>query len=309
MGAEAKPVFRYSKDQRPTTLPIQPFVFQHHFSKPKTRPLHSHFTSSLSQLYGLSSSRSSSQHNVSETQSSAPVTLSGQMEATCGHPKMINVAGKLSLDGLVNTKDEQNVTQIPDTTRPSPLGSYSPIRNNAMFFQSLDSGSSSSPSPEKTKENQPPRSRSCPMSANLLPFRSTQARGTTLPGAAKPTRKYEVSPKVEVQRSIVKREPLKEPGLQVSKHGLPPITSVPLLNTVLHEVTNDNPTIEDSKVKTFPEKVMMSRPMNGKPSSLSSSDFFPDYFSVTERPPAEFCLSPDGSTESVSIDLLQKRGE
>ncbi|XP_073474263.1 AP-4 complex accessory subunit RUSC2 isoform X1 [Aquarana catesbeiana] len=372
MGAEAKPVFRYSKDQRPTTLPIQPFVFQHHFSKPKTRPLHSHFTSSLSQLYGLSSSRSSSQHNVSETQSSAPVTLSGQMEATCGHPKMINVAGKLSLDGLVNTKDEQNVTQIPDTTRPSPLGSYSPIRNNAMFFQSLDSGSSSSPSPEKTKENQPPRSRSCPMSANLLPFRSTQARGTTLPGAAKPTRKYEVSPKVEVQRSIVKREPLKEPGLQVSKHGLPPITSVPLLNTVLHEVTNDNPTIEDSKVKTFPEKVMMSRPMNanhlspqalkwreyrrrnplglervhglaglagsldrrqetkvtkrnhffdfpgsingnhlrfhGKPSSLSSSDFFPDYFSVTERPPAEFCLSPDGSTESVSIDLLQKRG-
>lgn len=308
MGAEAKPVFRYSKDQRPTTLPIQPFVFQHHFSKPKTRPLHSHFTSSLSQLYGLSSSRSSSQHNVSETQSSAPVTLSGQAEAACGHPKVISVAGKLSLDGLMNTKDEQNAAQAPETTRPSPLGSYSPIRNNASFFQSMDSGSSSSPSPEKTKENQPPRSRSCPMAANLLPFRSTQARGTTLPGAVKTNQKYKVSPKIEVQKSIVKREPLKEPSTQVSKHGLPPITSLPLLNTVLHEVTNDNPTTDDNKMKNFPEKIMLSRPVNGKPSSLSSSDFFPDYFSVTERPPAEFCLSPDGNMESVSIDLLQKKG-
>ncbi|XP_038646766.1 iporin isoform X3 [Scyliorhinus canicula] len=38
------------------------------------------------------------------------------------------------------------------------------------------------------------------------------------------------------------------------------------------------------------------------------SDFFPDYFSLTEKPPAEFCLSPDGAAESISIDLLQKKG-
>lgn len=39
------------------------------------------------------------------------------------------------------------------------------------------------------------------------------------------------------------------------------------------------------------------------------SDFLPDYFSQTERPPEEFCLSPDANTdESISIDLLQKRG-
>ncbi|XP_063813785.1 AP-4 complex accessory subunit RUSC2 isoform X2 [Pseudophryne corroboree] len=336
MGAEAKPVFRYSKDQRPTTLPIQPFVFQHHFSKPKTRPLHSHFTSSLSQLYGLSS-RSSSQHNVSDSQASAPVTLASQMEASSSHAKVINVPGKLPLDGLTSIRDEQK--PAPDTTRPSPLGSYSPIRSNATFFQSIDSGSSSSPSPEKAKENQPPRSRSCPLSANLLPFRATMARGTTLPGAAKPTRKYEVSPKVEVQKSVVKREPLKEPSTQVSKHGLPPLNALPLLNTVLHEVTQAGRSEEDKAKRvpenimlsrpennmvskpennmvsrpenvmvSRPENIMVSRPVNGKPSAVSSSDFFPDYFSLTERPPAEFCLSPDGSAESVSIDLLQKRG-
>ncbi|KAM4051025.1 AP-4 complex accessory subunit RUSC2 isoform 2-T4 [Anomaloglossus baeobatrachus] len=306
MGAEAKPVFRYSKDQRPTTLPIQPFVFQHHFSKPKTRPLHSHFTSSLSQLYGLSSNRSSSQHSVSESQSSAPGTLAGQMEVNGGH-RMINVPGKLSLDGLTTIGDEQNAKQAPETTRPSPLGSYSPIRSNATFFQSMDSGSSSSPSPEKAKENQPPRSRSCPASANLLPLRATQVRGTTLPGAAKPTRKYDGSPKIDTQRPLVKREPLKEPSTQVSKHGLPPINSLPLLNTVLHETTQPSQNEED-KPKRVPENIMISRPVNGKPSALISSDFFPDYFSVTERPPAEFCLSPDSSIESVSIDLIQKRG-
>ncbi|XP_068783023.1 AP-4 complex accessory subunit RUSC2-like isoform X4 [Struthio camelus] len=41
---------------------------------------------------------------------------------------------------------------------------------------------------------------------------------------------------------------------------------------------------------------------------LTYTDFFPDYFSLAEKPPAEFCLSPDGSTESISIDLLQKKG-
>ncbi|XP_053556997.1 AP-4 complex accessory subunit RUSC2 isoform X2 [Bombina bombina] len=374
VGAEAKPVFRYSKDQRPTTLPIQPFVFQHHFSKPKTRPLHSHFTSSLSQLYGLSSSRSSSQHNVLDSQSSAPVTLCGQADGTSN--QVNNVAGKFSLDGVISNNENQNKKSASETTRPSPLGSYSPIRSNATFFQSTDSGTSTSPSPEKAKETKPPRSHSCPLSANLLPDRVPPARGTTLPGAAKPTRKYEVTPKLEIQRSAIKRETLKEPSTQVSKHGLPPITSLPLLSTTVPEGSQMLPPRNETEKgnRCAAENINMSRPVNanhlspqalkwreyrrrnplgldhvnglaglsgsldrrqetkinrrshffdfpssihgnhlhlrinGKPSALSSSDFFPDYFSLTERPPAEFCLSPDSSAESVSIDFQQKRG-
>ncbi|XP_074136401.1 AP-4 complex accessory subunit RUSC2 isoform X7 [Sminthopsis crassicaudata] len=41
---------------------------------------------------------------------------------------------------------------------------------------------------------------------------------------------------------------------------------------------------------------------------LNHADFFSDPFSLAEKPPAEFCLSPDGNTEAVSIDLLQKKG-
>lgn len=51
----------------------------------------------------------------------------------------------------------------------------------------------------------------------------------------------------------------------------------------------------------------------------SLSDFQPDYFSLTEKPPEEFCLSPNASISSsssggsskthISVDLAQKRGE
>lgn len=61
-------------------------------------------------------------------------------------------------------------------------------------------------------------------------------------------------------------------------------------------------------------------PPVGQPGRLQQSlrDFQPDYFSLSEKPPEEFCLSPNVSTSSssscsskshVSVDLTQKRGE
>lgn len=44
-----------------------------------------------------------------------------------------------------------------------------------------------------------------------------------------------------------------------------------------------------------------------KPLPLTCPDL-QDPFSLTEKPPAEFCLSPDGSSEAISIDVLQKKG-
>lgn len=61
-------------------------------------------------------------------------------------------------------------------------------------------------------------------------------------------------------------------------------------------------------------------PPVGQPGRLQQSlrDFQPDYFSLSEKPPEEFCLSPNVSTSSssscsskshISVDLTQKRGE
>ncbi|KAJ8380651.1 hypothetical protein SKAU_G00014290 [Synaphobranchus kaupii] len=49
---------------------------------------------------------------------------------------------------------------------------------------------------------------------------------------------------------------------------------------------------------------MASTPNSCRTTTVTSSQ---DYFSLTERPPDEFCLSPDASSESLSIDLLQKK--
>ncbi|XP_032805957.2 uncharacterized protein LOC116940340 [Petromyzon marinus] len=46
---------------------------------------------------------------------------------------------------------------------------------------------------------------------------------------------------------------------------------------------------------------------SARPLQAYYSDFCPDYFSMAERPPHEFCLSPDDSDSSTSIDLLEKR--
>lgn len=175
-ATDGKAVVRYSKDQRPTTLPIQPFVFQHHFPKqPKARALHSHFAASLSQLYSLSAtSRSASQ----------PLSSASTASATSADQPMVVgalVHSQRSADGAAALAEGYTQKSIPETTRPSPLGSYSPVRSSSStvpFFPSVESFSPSPSSSSPVLESHPPRSRSCPVSANLLPTRPSVALGS-----------------------------------------------------------------------------------------------------------------------------------
>lgn len=145
-GAESRPVLRYSKEQRPTTLPIQPFVFQHHFPKQlaKARALHS-----LSQLYSLSGCSRAPQ----PAPAAAP-TAQGPGPAPSGEPQVPTHRGA------------RKARPEPETSRPSPLGSYSPIRSTGPFGPSTDSSASTScsPLPEQATatESPPPWGLSCP---------------------------------------------------------------------------------------------------------------------------------------------------
>ncbi|KAM6105485.1 LOW QUALITY PROTEIN: AP-4 complex accessory subunit RUSC2 [Pterocles gutturalis] len=365
-GTDSKPVVRYSKDQRPTTLPIQPFVFQHHFSTPKARALHSHFASSLSQLYSLSSNRPASQQISSSSQSLASVTLAEQ-SGVAGSQAHSTVLTQRSADGAASRNDGC-IKSCPETTRPSPLGSYSPVRCNVPFFQSVDS--SSSPTAERAGESRAPRSRSCPISASLLPMRSSPAVNAVQPSQGttdalrqkenpKPVPKKEASLS-EYRLHSGSLQPLPVGGMPVSRvrgHADPhwrsssetsssgPLSSIgirPLNANHLspqalkwREYRRKNPLGLD-RVSGLPvlagsldrrqqESRLRGNPIFDLPGSLNTSlhcklngqsmrqlqltytDFFPDYFSLAEKPP-EFCLSPDGNTESISIDLLQKKG-
>ncbi|PKU34855.1 iporin isoform x1 [Limosa lapponica baueri] len=377
-GTDGKPVVRYSKDQRPTTLPIQPFVFQHHFSKPpKARALHSHFASSLSQLYSLSSNRPASQQISSNSQSSAPATAAEQ-PAAVGSQAHSTLLTQRSVDGAASRNDGCIKKAAPETTRPSPLGSYSPVRCNVPFFQNVDS--SSSPTVERAGESQPPRSRSCPISASLLPTRSSPAVSAMQPSQAtkadalrqkenpKPVPKKEAPleaspPLSEYRLHSVSLPPLSVGGMPMSRvgghtdphwrsgsetsssgplnsMGTRPLNANHLSPQALkwREYRRRNPLGLD-RVSGLPglassldrrhqePRLNRGNPIFELPGSLNTShfhcklngqsmrqlqltytDFFPDYFSLAEKPPAEFCLSPDGNTESISIDLLQKKG-
>ncbi|KAM4878667.1 AP-4 complex accessory subunit RUSC2 [Sylvia borin] len=376
-GTDSKPVVRYSKDQRPTTLPIQPFVFQHHFSKPpKARALHSHFASSLSQLYSLSSNRPASQQ-ISSSQSSAWAT-SAEQAAVAGSQAHGTLLTQRSADGAASRSDGGIKKPGPETTRPSPLGSYSPVRCNVPFFQSVDS--SSSPTAERAEDSQPPRSRSCPISANLLPTRSSPAISAMQPSKAT---KADTLRQKENSKLIPKKEAPLEPSPLLSEYrlhsgSLPPLSmggmsmnrvgghadshwrsgsetssSGPLSSMGIRPVNANHlspqalkwreyrrrnplgldrvsglPSLAGSLDRRQQEpRLNRGNPIFELPGALSTShfhcklngqsvrqlqltynDFFPDYFSLAEKPPAEFCLSPDGNTESISIDLLQKKG-
>ncbi|XP_034629318.1 iporin isoform X3 [Trachemys scripta elegans] len=307
-GADSKAVVRYSKEQRPTTLPIQPFVFQHHFSKqPKARALHSHFAASLSQLYGASSSRPASQQPSSNSQSSASATSAEQPGAAGGLAQGALLAQR-SADGAASLGDGYAKKPAPESTRPSPLGSYSPVRSTAPFFQSLDS--SCSPTPERAGESHPPRSRSCPLSANLLPTRASPSAGAVLPPQADALHRQE-SP-----RPVPRKEVPLEQRAQISEYrlhdgSLPPLASEGASASRAGGPAEPQWRGSSEAGSSGSLSSVGTRPLNGQPVKqlqLGYADFFPEYFSLAEKPPAEFCLSPDGNTESISIDLLQKKG-
>ncbi|KAM6364314.1 AP-4 complex accessory subunit RUSC2-like [Pluvialis apricaria] len=372
-GTDSKLVIHYSKDQRPTTLPIQPFVFQHHFSKPpKARALHSHFASSLSQLYSLSSNWPAIQQISFNSQSSALAT-SAEQSAAVGSQDHSTPLTQCSVDGAASPNDGCITKPAPETTRPSPLGSYSPVQCNVPFFQSVDS---SSPTTERAGESQPPRSRSCPISASLLPMRSSPAVSAMQPSQAtkadalrqkenpKPVPKKEASlepspPPSEYQLHSESFLPLLVDGVPMSRvgghwrsgsetsssgplssMGMQPLSANHLSSQALkwQEYRWRNPLGLDrvlglpglagsldkrhqeprlnqgNSIFELPGTLNTSHfhcKLNGQSMrqlQLTYTDFFPDYFSLVEKPPAEFCLSPDGNTESISIDLLQKKG-
>ncbi|XP_041099607.1 iporin-like isoform X3 [Polyodon spathula] len=272
-ASEGNPVMRYSKEQRPTTLPIQPFVFQHQLSKQpsKLRPLLSDY---VSQMY------------------SRP---SGQPARDRG-----------------SQREEEHRTRraAPETVRPSPLGSYSPVRNWTL---SSETCSTCTPTPDRgLSSSQPRRSRSCPLSAGLLPIRPSA--GTVQPAMASQTRDQSwEGPKQQQQQQEEATQPLSKDtalsGYCLHRNSLPTLSTdgcSPLGHLEPQQRSRSSDGVQASNMLSNEP----ARTPNGhsvKQLQNYCSDFFPDYFSLAEKPPDEFCLSPDATTKSISIDLLQKK--
>ncbi|XP_026177363.1 iporin isoform X2 [Mastacembelus armatus] len=276
-SSDSRPaVVRYSKDQRPTTLPIQPFTFHHQFTSkpPQPKPL-------------------------------LPL-LSGYVSGMQARSVSGAAVGEDSEDVAEHVQRHQGALATaappPGSVRPSPLGSYSPVRLQGA--PSSGTCSTCTPSP------QPPHSLSCPLSAGLGPLRTPptgkQGEGSApLPPTPPPS-------SLGVKRGVV---PPMLPVVQGHCYHRGALPSLP----ALHSDTLSPLSSLDSGKHVEGSKGPGTRAHNvGQSAKLqqSYSDFMPDYFSLTEKPPEEFCLSPDASTSSscsssqpqVSVDLTQKRG-
>ncbi|XP_036454166.1 iporin [Colossoma macropomum] len=325
-------VVRYSKDQRPTTLPIQPFTFQHQFGKPQAKPL----LPLLDEYINHMQSRGAS----------APEGGEEDLEEDRGRPHNASAA-----------------------VRPSPLGSYSPVR---LQGAPSCSGSCSTCSPTPERCPRPPRSLSCPTSATLMAHHTPPGapKLTPLPPTPPPVPLVKQSPLISplttrghcfhrpglttlptlpssglspmgqlepaLQEEEVKVLPACLAQRQHNAHHLSPqalkwreyrrknplgvercrdsSSSSPSSSSNALTIRRPGPRVLRRNVFDFPpsnHSLSFGRFNGQSVRQLQQyySDFLPDYFSQTERPPEEFCLSPDATTEeSISIDLQQKRG-
>ncbi|XP_035513637.1 iporin isoform X2 [Morone saxatilis] len=344
-SSDSRPaVVRYRKDQRPTTLPIQPFTFHHQFASkpPQPKPL-------LPLLTGYHSGMQARSSSGSGSDSGGPV-------------------GEDSEDATENVHGYQGTAAAPPpgSVRPSPLGSYSPVR--------LQGATSSGTCSTCTPSPQPPHSLSCPLSAGLGPLHTppTGKQG----GGSVPLPSTPPPPSLGAKRGTV---PPMLPAVQghcfhrgglASLPALPSDTLSPLgcLDSGNYMEGSKGPGARTHNAHHLSPQALkwreyrrrnplgMERVSGGHtarldpgrgggprparrnvfdfPSALSGhtlgrlnvgqsvklqqsySDYLPDYFSLTEKPPEEFCLSPDASTSSsscsssqshISVDLTQKR--
>lgn len=212
-------VIRYSKDQRPTSLPIQPFTFQHQFGKPQAKPI-------LPLLDGY----------ISHMQArGATVPEGGEDESEEDH------------------RPPHDTSTAPTTVRPSPLGSYSPVRIQGAPTSSGNC-STCTPTPGGPR---PPRSLSCPISAGLLPQH-------TPPGVAirTETPKLAPLPPTPPPPPLMKQSPLM-PALPTRSHCFHRGNLPTLPSSGLSPLGQLEPAPQEEPVKVLPVCVTQRQP-NGR---------------------------------------------
>ncbi|XP_023270122.1 iporin [Seriola lalandi dorsalis] len=353
-SSDSRPaVVRYSRDQRPTTLPIQPFTFHHQFASkpPQPKPLLPLLTGYVSGMQARSSSGPGS---------GGPVGEDGEDAAENVHRYEGALVG---------------AAPPPGSVRPSPLGSYSPVRLQGA--PSSGTCSTCTPSPQRA------HSLSCPLSEGLAPLHTPptvkqgagsaplpptppppslgmkrgavpqmlppvqghcfprgalpslpalhsdtqsplgcldsgkQGEGSKGPGA-RAHNAHHLSPQALKWREYRRRNPL---GVERVSGGHSGVGSG-VLSANIEPQRGGGTRPARRNVFDFPSAPsshMLGRLNVGQSAKLQQSynDFLPDYFSLTEKPPDEFCLSPDASSSSsscsssqsqISVDLTQKRG-
>ncbi|XP_019744061.1 iporin isoform X2 [Hippocampus comes] len=298
-------VVRYSKDRRPTSLPIQPFTFHHQLASkpPQPKPLHPLPTDYVPAMQ--------------------PRSGSGGTDDDEGEDAAEN---KQHRGGLTRS------TAPPGPVRPSPLGSYSPPR---LQEGAASSGTCSTctptppPPPALSRRPHSGAHTGPPPPPRTPPPAGLAAKRGVAPPTLPPVHRDTLSPLGCLKAGSVV-DGSKAVRMQNAHHLSPQALK-------WREYRRQNPlggerpaSVSSSDSRRPPRRNVFNFPSaprsqptgrhHVKQTQQSYGDFLPDYFSLTERPPEEFCLSPDASTASsfssssaasqlqISVDMTHKRG-
>ncbi|KAM9821466.1 AP-4 complex accessory subunit RUSC2 isoform 2-T3 [Syngnathus typhle] len=282
-------VVRYGKDQRPTSLPIQPFTFHHQLAPkpPQPKPLPHLMTGYVSGIQASSGSgdESEERHREVVARAAAP----------------------------------------PGSVRPSPLGSYSPVhlQEEAASSRTCSTCTPSPPAPHNLSR--------CPHSAVRTgpPHCTPPPAGLGAKRGVAPPTLPRLHGDVVSPLGCVKTGSLVEGSRMQNAHHLSPQA------LKWREYRRQNPlggerpagisSLSDPRrpprrnVFDFPS-APRCRPTGHLHVKQMQQNLPPDYLSLTERPPEEFCLSPDASAASslssssaasrsqFAVNMTHKRG-
>ncbi|KAJ8339095.1 hypothetical protein SKAU_G00358810 [Synaphobranchus kaupii] len=301
-------VVRYSKDQRPTTLPILPFTLQHQVGKAQSKPLRPLLSEHVSQMYSRPTGQPAPDSaRPSPLGSYSPVRLQGAPSSgtcsTCSPPSPEPGRGGPQPPRSLSCPLQAGL--LPARASPGPASAPEPRPKQVR--------PPSTPPPAPLKKELPPPAvlppisahclHHCPLpsllalpTANFSPLGQLEPTTTASSAGLRGLNAHHLSPQALKWREYRRRNPL---GMERA-----------VLSGSLDTRRGAEGRSSRRNVFDFPASTSHARTNvpSVKAAQHYHSDFFPDHFSLTEKPPAEFCLSPDASSESISINLVQKRG-
>ncbi|XP_031658267.1 iporin isoform X1 [Oncorhynchus kisutch] len=330
----ATPVVRYSKAQRPTSLPIQPFVLLPPAGKPQSQPL-----GSLLDQY-------ISHKNTKPSFSSQPGSKcigKGNRLLTHLHPSPLGSYGAILLEGPSSSDTCSTCTPSPERfqsrlnwTHSSPyrphtnlgLTSTSPKQSQTstkltqayscqdQLYEDLDqiypspAQAHSSPNQSHCKDSIKRSQgmaqicqdliRLSPEQKSLNPVLLTHSPHCPISHVAtmSPSDSHIHHPDLLVSFS---------PDPPLLPHKTIPLSSVPTTGSA---ASHRSLTAALSSVAPLSSLSALLQPLvSAGPSVKQHQQQHCDSFSLSDsRPPVEFCLSPEASYESLSISHLQRRG-
>ncbi|XP_066507410.1 AP-4 complex accessory subunit RUSC2 [Hoplias malabaricus] len=279
--ASSPELVRYTKAQRPTFLPIQPFVLQPPSVKHHSKGLGSLLNQYISHKHGKPGSSKST----------------GKCRGASSY------------------------------LRPSPLGTYSSVHLEQTT--SSDTCSTCTPSPVQPPSRTHWAQPSPLLLQNHLDPEEPNRKQSCLAGQTHPTVRNsspgqkKTSPKpfltmehlqnpIPEQGALVLKEQVLDsmPRTQEPYNSSPAVTSVTSLSLDATLKSQQRFRGSSDVADTSEElNTTSTRGLRNQPGmSVLLKELHSEFYSLTDGPPEEFCLSPDASTEVLSIELLQKKG-